>query len=93
MARHFSLVILIVVVIFLGNLVVPELVGTTVSGDDAHPISEILFLQKLLRQVLEVALGELGGCFDEDFVVIARELNSASGGTDLALLTIDLDAT
>lgn len=38
-----------------GNLVVLELVGSLRCGDNVKEIPQLLFLQILLRQVLEIA--------------------------------------
>ncbi len=65
-----------------------EFVDVLVGGDDSQVLTELLFLEVLLGQILEVSLGEGNLALnDSGVLVLANGDNLAKVG----LLTLDLD--
>lgn len=73
-----SLILLFFLIILVVDLEVPKFVGILRRSHDSKPISQIVLLQVLLRQVLEVSLTEDDVGRDDDlaFVPLDRDVVS-----------------
>ena len=66
---------------------VPHLVGRLVRGDDVQVVAQLLLLQVLLREVLEVALGEGQLGRDDDLRLVDGQRDRVA---EVARLAADL---
>ncbi len=86
-AGHGLLVGLLLLVLV--DVEVAELVGGGAGRNNVEPVADLLLLEELLRQVLEVALGEGAVSGDGELVAIAGNGDSTR---EVAGLAVDLDA-
>jgi len=70
------------------DLEVFELVRGLVVGDDSEPVSEVVSLQVLLRQVFEVSLGEVDVRSNVDLGLVGGDRDVLAEVSDLS---VDLD--
>jgi hypothetical protein len=67
------------------NIEISELVRLLAGGNNAQPITELLFLQVLLDQVFEVSLRKGGLGKNSDFSLLALELDSFTKSSSLSV--------
>lgn len=75
----------------LTNVVVAELVGLLVRGNDVQPVTELVLLEELFGQVLEVALGEDGRVSGDENLLAAGVAGNLDGRSELASLAVHLE--
>jgi hypothetical protein len=67
------------------NIEISELVRLLAGGNNAQPITELLFLQVLLDQVFEISLRKGGLGKNSDFSLLALELDSFTKSSSLSV--------
>jgi hypothetical protein len=77
---------------FVVDLVVLELEGRFVGGDDVQEISQLLFLQIFLAQVLQISLGERKFSSNADLGLIPGNSDLTSSLASLGAMDLDLGA-
>lgn len=76
--------VFLVLVFVVVDLEIAELVGVLGRGDDAQPVAEVVLLQVLLREVLQIPLGEGNGRSEDDLVLVPGETHVAAKVLGLA---------
>jgi hypothetical protein len=82
--------VLLLLTLLANNVEELEGVLALVGGDDAEPVTELLLLEELLRQVLEVAAGEL--LVSDDLDAAVAEVGDVDALAEVAGEAVDLDA-
>ena len=82
--------LVIILLLVLHDVEEPELVDTLAGADNTQPVTELLLLEELLREVLEVAAGELDVSHDLDLV--AANLGDGDVVAEVAGAAVNLDA-
>ena len=73
---------------FVVNLEVAELIGVLVGGNNSEVLAHLLFLKVLLREVLQVSLGEVNFSLDDNTVLVLGDGDCIG---EVTSLTINLD--
>ena len=82
--------VLLLLTLLANNVEELEGVLALVGGDDAEPVTELLLLEELLRQVLEVAAGEL--LVSDDLDAAVTEVGDVDALAEVAGEAVNLDA-
>ena len=82
--------VLLLLTLLANNVEELEGVLALVGGDDAEPVTELLLLEELLRQVLEVAAGEL--LVSDDLDAAVAEVGDVDALAEVAGEAVNLDA-
>jgi hypothetical protein len=82
--------VLLLLTLLTNNVEELEGVLALVGGDDAEPVTELLLLEELLRQVLEVAAGEL--LVSDDLDAAVTKVGDVDALAEVAGEAVNLDA-